>query len=205
MRYGILIDLTACTACGACVMACKMQNGTQQGTYWCTVLSKEVGTYPNSSKRVLPIGCQHCTKAPCVEHCPTGASYYTGDGTVLINSEKCIGCRLCMNVCPYHARTFNEADPEKNPYFAGFDLTPFEKVHAADHPTGVVEKCVHCYERIKQEKEPACVQTCITKCRTFGDLDDPDSEISRKIREGNAWQLLPEYGTDPNFYYIGQF
>lgn len=205
-RYGMLIDLDICASCGACVMACKVQNGTQQGTYWCTVLTKDRGKYPHVEKRALPIACQHCNKAPCVEHCPTGASYYVGDGTVLIDKDKCIGCRLCMNVCPYHVRTFNETTPENNPYFKGFDLTPFEKAHAADHPAGVVEKCIHCHERLVNEgKQPACVQACITKCRCFGDLDDPDSEISKKIVAGHAHQLMPEYGTDPNTYYIGEF
>ena len=203
MRYGMLIDLNTCAGCGACIMACKLQNGTPQGMYWCKVMVQEQGEYPDVKKWVLPLGCQHCQNAPCVRACPTGASHYDEDGTVQVDYKKCIGCRMCMGACPYGARSLNWTKPEENPYFAGRDLTPFEQFHAADHPVGVVEKCILCQGRVKEGLEPSCVQTCITKCRTFGDIEDADSEISKAIRRMNARPLMEEYGTRPSIYYAG--
>ena len=203
MRYGMLIDLNTCAGCGACAMACKIQNGTPQGMYWCKVIVQESGTYPDVKKRVLPIGCMHCKNAPCVRACPTGASHYDENGTVQVNAKKCIGCRMCMGACPYGARSLNWLKQEDNPYFAGQDLTPFELAHAGEHPVGVVEKCILCKDRVAEGKDPSCVQTCITKCRTFGDLDDAYSEVSKQIRKLNARPLLEEYGTQPSVYYAG--
>ena len=203
MRHGMLIDLNTCAGCAACVMACKIENGTPSGMYWSKVLTHEEGVYPGVKKHVLPVQCQHCSNAPCVRACPTGASHYDEEGRVQIDYDKCIGCRMCMGACPYNARSFNWADPESNPYFEGHGLTPFEEAHAGEHPMGVVEKCVQCKDRVAEGKDPACVQTCITKCRIFGDLDDPDSEVSRKIRELDARPLLDEYGTKPSIYYAG--
>ena len=203
MRYGMLIDIERCVGCAGCVMACKRHNGTARGVYWCDVIIKEEGSYPNVRKRMLPIGCQHCNNAPCVRACPTGASHYDNVGNVQVDFKKCIGCRMCMGACPYGARSLNWSKPEDNPYFAGQDLTPFEQAHAGEHPVGVVEKCILCKDRVKEGLEPSCVQTCITKCRTFGDLDDPNSRLSTEIRKLNARPLLEEYGTRPSIYYAG--
>lgn len=203
MKYGMFIDLNTCAGCGACVMACKIQNGTPMGMYWAKVIAHEEGTYPNVKKIVLPLGCQHCSNAPCEHVCPTGATYYAEDGTVQINTKKCIGCRMCMGACPYGARSFNWADPAETPYFEGQELTPFEKAHAGEHHIGVAEKCILCRDRIAEGLEPACVQTCITKCRVFGDIEDPDSEVSKMIRATDARCLLADYGTKPSMYYAG--
>lgn len=203
MKYGMLIDLNTCAGCAACVMACKMENGTPMGMYWAKVLSHEEGEYPNVKKRVLPASCMHCSNAPCVRVCPTGASHYAEDGSVQVNYDKCIGCRMCMGACPYNARSLNWSDPEDNVYFEGQVMTPFEEYHAASHPVSVVEKCVLCQDRVAEGKQPACVQTCITKCRVFGDLDDSDSEVSKAIRETDARVLYEEYGTEPSIYYAG--
>lgn len=97
----------------------------------------------------------------------------------------------------------NWGDSASNPYFAGQDQTPFEKFHAGEHPVGVVEKCTFCESRVAEGKEPACVQTCITKCRTFGDLDDPDCKLNQEIRKLGAHALMAEYGTNPSIYYAG--
>ena len=184
-------------------MACKYQNATPHGMYWCKVLMGEYGTYPNSGQTVLPISCQHCTNAPCVRACPTGASHYDENGNVQVDYDKCIGCRNCMAACPYEARSCNWADPAEHPYYEGFEQTPYEQLRAAEHPQGVVEKCVMCHGRTAEGKDPACVQTCITKSRWFGDLDDPDSEICKKIAELGARPLMPEYGTCPSVFYAG--
>lgn len=202
-HYGMLIDVATCAGCNACTMACKYQNATPHGMYWCKVLMGEYGTYPNSGQTVLPISCQHCTNAPCVRACPTGASHYDENGNVQVDYDKCIGCRNCMAACPYEARSCNWADPAEHPYYEGFEQTPYEQLRAAEHPQGVVEKCVMCHGRTAEGEDPACVQTCITKSRWFGDLDDPDSEICKKIAELGARPLMPEYGTCPSVFYAG--
>ena len=202
-HYGMLIDAGTCAGCNACTMACKYQNATPPGMYWCKVLVGEYGTYPNAGQSVLPIACQHCTDAPCVNSCPTGASYYDENGNVQVDYEKCIGCRMCINACPYHARSYHDVKQDEHPYYEGFEMTPYEKLRVSEHPVGVVEKCVMCRERTEQGEVPSCVQTCITKSRWFGDLDDPTSEINEKIKELGAKPLLGELGTNPSVYYAG--
>ncbi|MBR2789946.1 MAG: 4Fe-4S dicluster domain-containing protein [Eggerthellaceae bacterium] len=203
-HYGMLIDAGTCCGCNACAFACKYQNATPHGMYWTKVIFGEVGTYPNARQTVLPLGCQHCTNAPCVRACPTGASHYDENGNVQVDYSRCIGCRMCMGACPYSARQFNWGEPEENTYWGeGFEQTPFEAVRASEHPKGVVEKCIMCKGRVEKGEDPACVATCITKSRWFGDLDDPDSVINQKIRELHARTLLPELGTKPSVYYAG--
>ena len=205
MRHGICIDLRYCGGCGGCVMACKVENGPLAGIYWCNLFTKEIGKYPAVRKMFLPAACMHCQDAPCVTHCPTGASYHDKDGAVLINLNKCIGCRGCVNACPYNARHYNFAHAEKNPYYKGQEMTPFEKVKEHLHPVGKTGKCNMCRDRIEDGKIPACVETCFTKARYFGDLDDPKSEISQVIAMYNAKPLHEELGTKPSVYYIGDF
>lgn len=146
----------------------------------------------------MPILCMHCENAPCIEVCPTGASYRRADGIVVIDYDKCVGCKSCIENCPYGARHFNE-DPEG--YF-GNELTINEKIGYEQHKLGVVEKCNFCIGRLEQGKEPACVQTCVGKARYFGDLDDPKSEVSKRIKSKHGVQLQKEFGTNPSVYYI---
>ena len=203
MRYGMLIDIERCVGCAGCVMACKRHNGTARGVYWCDVIIKEEGTYPNVRKRMLPIGCQHCSNAPCVRACPTGASHYDNVGNVQVDFKKCIGCRMCMGACPYHARSFNWGSTLENPHYEGQSVTVYDQVNAERHPVGVVEKCVRCTDLVVQGKKPACVQTCPAEARMFGDLDDPESDISRAIVSKKASRLMEEFGTEPSTYYVG--
>ncbi len=203
MRYGMLIEVDRCVACAGCVMACKMHNATGRGVYWCNVISKEVGTYPNAKIHVLPTGCMHCENAPCVRACPTGASHYDENGSVQVDFDKCIGCRMCMAACPYNARFFNWGKLTDNPYFEGEEPTLYEQLRESEHPVGVVEKCTRCTDLTSQGMLPACVQTCPTNARVFGDLDDPESEVSKRIVATNARPLLEEYGTRPSVYYAG--
>ena len=202
-RYGMLIDAGTCAGCNACTMACKYQNATPSGMYWCKVLMGEYGIYPNSGQVVLPSACMHCQDAPCVSCCPTGASHYDENGCVQIDYEKCIGCRMCINACPYNARSYHDEKQEDHPYYEGYEMTPYEQMRASEHPVGVVEKCVMCHGRTAEGKEPSCVQTCITKSRWFGDLDEPNSEINAKIKELGAKPLNEELGTKPSVYYAG--
>lgn len=205
MHYGMLLDLSRCVACGGCVMACKRVNGTLGDVYWSNVYTQEVGTYPNAHLKSMPMGCMHCEEAPCVAHCPTGASYRTEDGFVLVDQDKCIGCRACVSACPYNARHLNLFDPVENPYWGdGHEQMPFEKITTAKHVKGTAEKCVFCHDRVKAGIEPACVRTCVASARMFGDLDDPNSQISKEIHRKKAEPLATELGTKPSVYYVGQ-
>ncbi len=198
MRYGMVIDLKKCVGCMACTVACKAENQTRPGIFWNIVKDQEFGEYPAVTRVFMPVICMHCKEAPCVKVCPTGASHRREDGIVKIDDDKCIGCKYCIEACPYGARYFNG---DAAGYF-GSELTEMEKIGYARHKQGVVEKCTFCVHLLEKGKEPACVQTCIGKARYFGDLDDPDSEVSRLIRARHASQLLKELGTEPSVYYL---
>ena len=197
-RYGLVIDLERCIGCMTCSIACKVENGTRPGIFWNIVKDQEFGKYPNVTRIFLPVQCAHCAEPPCVDVCPTGASFKREDGIVLVDYDKCVGCKYCIEACPYGARYYND---EKTGYF-GDALTPNEEISYAKHKLGVVEKCTFCFHLLKEEKQPACVQGCVGKARYFGDLDDPDSEVSRLIKSDNARQLKKNLGTDPSLYVI---
>jgi Fe-S-cluster-containing dehydrogenase component len=148
--------------------------------------------------------------------CPTGATTRREDGIVAVNYDECVGCRYCVIACPYQQRTYY-ADGSKE-YFPGQGLTEYEIIGKQLYPLqpGTVVKCNFCRERVDaglekglkpgvdREATPACVITCPAKARTFGDLDDPTSEVSRLIRERKGFQLHPEFGTDPSVYYLAR-
>jgi Fe-S-cluster-containing dehydrogenase component len=199
MRLGMVIDLKRCIGCYACQIACKAEHATPPGVLYARVVKQEVGIYPNARKTTLPLLCMHCADPPCVKVCPTGATTKRADGIVDVDANKCVGCRYCMMACPYGARFFND---EVRAYFPGNGLTPYEEQGYKNHPTGVVEKCNFCSERLERHEEPACVANCPAKARIFGDLDDPSTEVSMLIRSRPALQLHPELGTDPSVYYL---
>jgi len=176
-RYGMLIDTTRCIECFGCKVACQMQNSLPPEEAFIKFYEQEQGTYPNVNFQVLPVQCQHCENPPCVNNCPTGASYQTQDGVVLVDESKCIGCKYCLVSCPYNARVPN-------------------------HETGVIQKCRFCIEEVEQGKSPICVDTCIGGARIFGDLDDPNSEIVKAIIARKAKPLRPDLGTKPKIYYV---
>jgi len=200
MRYAMCIDINSCVACAACTMACKAENGTPPGSWWCKVYVRETGYFPASRRVNFPTQCMHCQNPPCATVCPTGATYKTETGRVLIDYDKCMGCRYCELSCPYDVRTFLH---EIKPYYGEKGFTPFEEMMYKKHQKGTVEKCTFCNGRVEQGKEPACVTTCIASCRIFGDLDDPNSEVSRLISTEKYVQLMPECGTDPSIFYLG--
>lgn len=209
-KLGMAVDLHRCIGCNTCALACKMQNNVPDGMLWNRVLTEGCeqfdgaeGTYPNLTRTYLPIACQHCDNPACQKVCPTGATYTDDKGRVEIDYEKCIGCRMCINACPYNARSYHDVDQSATPYYEGYEMTPYEEMRASEHPIGVVEKCVMCKERTAQGEEPSCVKTCITKSRWFGDLDDPTSEINVMIKKLGAKPLMEDLGTKPSVYYAG--
>lgn len=202
-RLAIAINKERCIGCQTCALSCKMQNNVPDGMLWnrvitegCDVIDGAQGTYPNLTRSYLPIACQHCDNAACQRVCPTGATYKDDKGRVEIDYDKCIGCRMCMAACPYNARVFNWSEPSRE---AGFN---YGDADVPVRPKGVAEKCTLCKERADRGQEPMCVQNCPFEARIFGDLDDPDSEISRVIREKHAYVLLEEQGTQPKVHYF---
>ena len=202
MKLGLVVDLDTCVGCHACAVACKQWNtsGTTgpltderpygrdpEGVWFNRVRAYEAedsAETPGGRAVHFPMSCMHCEDAACVDVCPTGASYKRAeDGIVLVDQEKCMGCNLCAWACPYGAR---ELDPED----------------------GVMKKCTLCIDRIydenlpEAERQPACVLTCPTNSRVFGDFDDPESEVSRLTRERNGAGLLPELGYKPVNQYL---
>jgi molybdopterin-containing oxidoreductase family iron-sulfur binding subunit len=198
MRYGMVIDLKKCLGCLACTIACKVENHTRPGILWTRVKDEEVGTYPTVTRIFLPVLCMHCQEPPCVKVCPNDASYQREDGIVMVDHDKCVGCKYCMNACPYGALHFNE---DANGYF-GPQLTANEEIGYERHKVGVVEKCNFCVDRLEQGRKPACVLTCLGKARYLGDLDDPNSEVSQLIESRHGSPLLEELETKPSVYYL---
>ena len=202
-KLGIAINLERCIGCQTCANACKMQNNVPMGMIWNRVISVNadvidgaVGVYPNLTRSYMPIACQHCENPACLKVCPVGATYKDDMGRVEINYERCIGCRYCMAACPYNARVFNWEQPKRDPDFNyGHKDVPVRA-------KGVAEKCTLCKERTDQGLKPMCVKVCPARARVFGDLDDPNSEISKLIRAKKAVRLLEEKGTRPQLFYI---
>jgi tetrathionate reductase subunit B len=180
-RYAMVIDYRTCIGCGACVAACTEENSIATGkniplASRTKVGNIEIGEYPNTRWIFTHSICRHCENPPCVTVCPTGASFKTEDGVVLVDHNKCIGCKYCIVACPYGARYLNEE--MKGP-----------------------DKCTFCHHRVEAGLLPACVEACPTKSRVFGDLDDPNSKVSKLVAEG-AIPAGAEYGTKPKVYII---
>jgi molybdopterin-containing oxidoreductase family iron-sulfur binding subunit len=199
-RWGMVIDLARCVGCNACTVACKIENGTPPDHYWARVYTEETGTFPAVKTTYVPALCNHCADAPCVKVCPTGASHQRDDGIVLVDQDKCIGCRACMLACPYSNRFYLRKGELETGYHG--ERTAFEDAKWQWFTEGTVTKCTFCAHRVDDGLEPACVVTCPTDARIFGDLDDPQSRPSTLIRERNGLQPLAELGTNPSVYYV---
>ena len=214
-RWGMVMDLRKCIGCRACTVACKAENNVSLGRFRAVIQEQTFGTFPDTRKAFLPLMCNHCEGdekdgvPPCVKACPEypgkrmtyvtpegkkiryrgGATYKRPDGAILIDKELCIGCGKCIDACPYGVRSFD----------------PFVKA-GKDPEKQAADKCDLCVHRVDNGLEPACVNTCQGRARIFGDLNDPDSEVSRLVREHNLDNdehvLLPEEGTRPRLFYI---
>ena len=158
----IVVNLDRCTGCYSCEITCKMENDIALGEHWNKMLQRgPFGDYPNMTRYPLPTMCQQCADAPCVHVCPTGASYRDGNNVVLIDREKCIGCKYCMMACPYGVRDWNKASK-------------------------TVEKCTLCGHLTANGELPACVKSCSAGARFYGDLDDPNSDVSKELAKYDA-------------------
>lgn len=202
-RLGLVIDLKRCIGCNACTLACKQENGTPVEIHYARVITREVGTYPTTKRTFLPVLCNHCQDAPCEKVCPTGATYFRPDGIVMVDHNKCIGCRACAVACPYMNRHFIERGMLQQGYGNG-KRSPFEIMKFADFDEGTMSKCTLCAHRIDQGLEPACVVTCPTGARIFGDLEEENGRLQRLIKERGGWTLLPECHTKPSVYYLDE-
>jgi phenylacetyl-CoA:acceptor oxidoreductase 27-kDa subunit len=213
-RWGMVIDVKRCVTCYACVLACKQEHFLPPNVFRGKLYVGEKGTYPDAKKFTYPIQCNQCEEAVCVDVCPTGATNKREDGIVTVDADKCTGCQHCVTACPYQQRMVSYG--EQKEYFSGQGLTPMEKIGEKlyPHPDGTIVKCEFCKERIDKglkkglkpgvdaEATPACVNICMCKARVFGDLDDPESEVSRLIKKYDAYTIQPEFKTRPAIYYI---
>lgn len=219
VTYAMVIDVKACIGCRRCVYACIKENniGRASGIAWIRVLAMKHGSIdlddsehnyteaPIPTRWYLPVQCMQCGNPPCVHVCPVKATWKDPDGIIVIDYDRCIGCRYCMAACPYWARHFNwkepyvppeEMTPEGGTYGLPFSTSPIR-------PIGVVEKCTFCAHRTRKGIEPKCVEVCPVGARHFGDLNDPDSIVSKLIRSRQGFRLKEELGTEPHIYYVG--
>lgn len=202
-KLALVINQKRCIGCQTCALICKMSNNVPDGMMWNRVLSVGTdhidgakGAFPTLTREYLPVACQHCEDPACMKACSTGATYKDEKGRVLIDYAKCTGCRSCMEACPYDARVFNCDEPVRQ---VGFDYGDAEVPRRIK---GVVEKCTLCKERGDRGEDPICVMACPMRARVYGDLDDPDSDVSHAVRENATYVLMPEKNTRPQVRYI---
>ena len=198
VRWGMLIDTSKCASgCDACVSACNRENGLKQhfGPEKDPVWIRKVKLRDTTTGHVtsLPMMCQHCEHPPCVDVCPTGASFKREDGIVLVDRHICIGCRYCMMACPYKARSFEHEDVTDQKAYA-----PRGK--------GTVESCTFCVQRVDEGGTPACVEACSAEnhnAMIFGDIKDPNSEISKELQKHGGNQIRSDLNLNTGVRYQG--
>lgn len=205
MHLGMAVDTARCIGCDTCAVACKTENNLPDDVWWNRVWTvggptkdTPAPTAPRPTMWSLTVACQQCENPPCVPVCPTGATYKReSDGVVLIDYDKCIGCGACVEACPYDG--VRTRGPQLLEYANAFPQGG-HGVQPAQPAT--VSKCTFCAQRLEDGRLPACVEVCPTRARVFGDLDDPDSEISQTLRRRETFQLHPEAGTKPSVYFL---
>jgi molybdopterin-containing oxidoreductase family iron-sulfur binding subunit len=199
-RYGMVVDQERCLGCWSCAVVCKSENDVPLGVWWNRILTdgEALDTPATQSGTAamswVPLSCQHCDNAPCVKACPVGATYHDLGGLVLVDSDRCIGCRYCMIACPYAARVFNWGKPAR-PNGVETGMVP-------PRPVGTVEKCTMCIQRVHEGQVPSCVWSCPAQARVFGDLNDSNSRVSKLLSERQGTVLLEDRGTAPKVRYL---
>lgn len=224
----MVIDLQRCTGCGGCDLACKSENNLRTGHFWSHHITNTVGTFPNVRYEYLPTLCNHCENAPCEKACPTSAIHKVAGNITAHDPEKCIGCRACIINCPYGEVHANFGQPhnewtQEDELIAGVTGSPKTTVkEVGGHGTpyynnerenfatgnryhGIVEKCDFCLHRLKEKKLPACVKRCPTDARVFGDLNDPNSSVSKLLAKYRPFRRMEHLGTQPKVFYIRGF
>ena len=221
-RWGMAIDLDRCTGCQACVVACHAENNLPvsdpksaskgRTVHWIRVDRYYDGVFPDVREKHMPVLCQQCDDAPCEPVCPVYATYENEEGLNVQVYNRCVGTRYCANNCPYQVRFFNFFAPEW-PEPLALQLNPDVSIRMG----GVMEKCTFCIQRIKRTKndakdenravadgeiQPACAQSCPAEAMVFGDLNDPESKVSRMAGSGRSSRLLEELGTKPKVFYL---
>jgi Fe-S-cluster-containing dehydrogenase component len=172
----MVMDTKKCVGCEACVLACQAENDVPEGFCRDWIVEETVGRFPDLRSEIRSERCNHCDDAPCVTVCPTGASFIAEGGVVLVEHDKCTGCKACIAGCPYDARFV--------------------------HPDGYIDKCTFCYHRVKKGKEPACVGVCPTDSLHFGDRNDPESKVSQLLAKREHKVNHPETGVGPNVFFL---
>jgi Fe-S-cluster-containing dehydrogenase component len=210
-RWIMVVDLRKCTGCFGCTLACVTENKLPPGIAYRPVLTETRGKYPNVSRRFIPTACVQCDRPPCISVCPVSATWKRGDGIVVIDYDKCIGCRYCIAACPYSARYFDSGYFYSD--FEGGEPQPYETVAAHEYrvdrvrrrgasPVGNARKCHFCIHRIEKGELPACTVSCMGRATHFGDANDPESLVAGLIGQPNVMRLKQELGTEPKFYYL---
>ena len=219
VEFAYALNLTRCIGCRRCAHACLQENNqSREGPddiemSYIRVLELQKGAInletsnlyynpekvPQPDKYYMPVQCQQCRQAPCTKVCPVQATWQEADGIVVVDYNWCIGCRYCMAACPYDARRFNYKKPTLPPEA----INPNQSyLSNRIRPKGVVEKCTFCLHRTREGRYPACLEVCPTGARVFGNLLDPESEISYVLRHKRVYILKEEIGTLPRFYYF---
>lgn len=234
-KFAMVIDLQKCVGCGGCMISCKNENNVQEGFAWSFKDIRTTGRFPNVRYEYIPRLCNHCDNAPCVEICPTPSMHKEEGGITANDPETCIGCRQCMEACPYTTDdggviSFNETKTHRfwqseEELIKGATESPKQVVNKTkgtaipyynpDRETfrkgsglrkeGVVEKCTFCDHRLKQGKQPYCVVRCPSGARVFGDLNDPNSKVNKILGKYRPMRLKEHLGTEPKIYYVRDF
>lgn len=182
-QWAMLVDVRKCIGCQACTVSCIQENAVPEGSFRTVVSTYSVkltDSVQPAGTYVLPRLCNHCDNPPCIPVCPVGATYKREDGIVAVDADRCVGCAYCVQACPYDARFIN-------------------------HETSKADKCTFCAHRVDAGLLPACVETCVGGARIFGDINDPNGELARRLKEAQPQlkALKPELETSPRVFYIG--